>query len=80
MPPPYIVDASIWIRVWRTHPPDIYVYVWQRLDEAIQDGSLRSPHEVFRELERGTDDLAQNLRQRGPLFVPLDAAQVTAVG
>ena len=80
MPAPYIIDASIWIRVWRTHPPDIYVNVWQRLDAAIQNGSLRSPHEVFLELDRGTDDLAENLRQRGALFVPLDAPQMTAVG
>ena len=80
MPPPYIIDASIWINVWRTHPPDIYVNVWQRLDGAIGNGALLSPEEVRHELERGTDNLAEFLLQRAGLFVPLDAAQMAAVG
>lgn len=43
MPPPYVIDANIWINVWRTHPPDIYVNVWQRIDAAVRDwfGFLR---------------------------------------
>lgn len=80
MPPPYVIDANIWINVWRTHPPDIYVNVWQRIDAAVADGTIRSPEEVLHELERGTDDLPAYLSQRESLFVPLDEAQMTAVG
>lgn len=47
MPPPYVVDASIWIRIGRNHPPDIFVSLWERLDAAIAVGDLISPDEVL---------------------------------
>ena len=79
MPPPYVVDASIWIRIGRNHPPDIFVSLWERLDASIAAGDLISPDEVLQELERGTDDLAETLSTRGGLFLSLDEAQMTAV-
>lgn len=45
--PPYVIDANIWINVWRNHPPDIYVNVWQRIDAAIADGTIRAPSRAF---------------------------------
>lgn len=78
--PPYVIDANIWINVWRNHPPDIYVNVRQRIDAAIADGTIRAPEEVLHELERGTDDLAGFLSQRDGLFAPLDEARMAAVG
>lgn len=79
MPPPYVVDASAWIDIRRYHPPDIFVTLWQRLDGAIAAGDLVSPEEVLHELERGDDDLAETLRLKAGLFLPLDAAQQAAV-
>ena len=64
MPPPYIIDASIWINVWRTHPPDIYVNVWQRLDGAIGNGALLSPE---------TDRPAATVDRRRPRDLVVDA-------
>jgi len=40
---------------------------------------VRSPEEVLHELERGTDDIADSLRQRHGLFAPLDEALISAV-
>jgi hypothetical protein len=79
LPPPYVIDASIWINVWRTHPPDIYVSVWTRIDTAIGNGTIRSPEDVRQELERGTDELAEFLAQRDGLFAALDEAFVVAL-
>ena len=79
MPPPYVIDASVWINVWRAHPPDRYVSVWARIDAAVADDTIRSPEDVRQELERGTDDLADFLSQRDGLFAPLDEAQMAAV-
>ena len=79
MPPPYVVDTSIWIRIGRDHPPDIFVSLWQRLAGAITAGDLMSPYEVLEELERGDDALATMLGSRQGLFVPLDDAQMAAV-
>ena len=79
MPAPYVVDASIWIRIGRNHPPDIFVSLWQKVDATIGAGHLFSPDEVLQELERGEDALAEVLSSRGGLFLPLDDAQMTAV-
>jgi len=72
--PPFVVDASIWVRIGRNHPKDIFKRFWAQLDEAIAAGVLRSPEEVLHELEKGYDDLAKELGARGGLFLPLDQA------
>lgn len=79
MPPPYVLDTSIWIRIWQNHPPDIFVGLWAQLDASIAAGHIRCPEEVLHELERGTDDLADLLRQRAGLVAPLDEALQAAV-
>jgi hypothetical protein len=76
--PLYVVDASIWIRIGRNHPPDIFKRLWQHLDQAIAAGEVRSPEEVLHELEQGTDDLAETLAARAGLFLPLDEALARA--
>lgn len=79
MPAPYVVDSSIWIRIWRNHPPDIFISLWEKIDAAIAGGDLVSPDEVLHELQRGEDVLAEALSRRTGLFVPLDEAQMAAV-
>ena len=79
MPPPYVIDTSIWIHLGRHHPPDIFRSLWQRFDAAIAVGNVVSPEEVLHELEQGDDTLAASLGVRVRLFVPLDEAQMTAV-
>lgn len=69
--PLHIFDASVWIRVSRNHPPDIFVSLWERLDAEIAAGQIRSPDEVLHELEHGDDDLGERLSQWADLFVPL---------
>jgi hypothetical protein len=61
----------VWIRIGRNHPRDIFVTLWERLEGGIADGSIRSPEEVVHELEQGDDDLAEQLKGAGGLFVPL---------
>ena len=81
--PPYVIDASIWIRLWRNHPPDVFTHLWDQLDASVAAGEVISPEEVLRELERGSDDLAETLACRpglAGLFVPLDEAVMVAVG
>ena len=79
MPPPYVIDTSIWIHVGRHHPPDIFRSVWQRFDTAAAAGDIVSPKEVLHELQQGDDALGAYLGARSSLFVPLDEAQMTAV-
>jgi len=77
--PPHVIDTSVWIRIWRNHPPDIFMNFWQQLDASIAALQVRSPEEVLHELERGTDDVAEFLGQRDGLFAPLDEALIAAV-
>ena len=79
MPAPYVVDTSIWIRIWRNHPPDIFASLWGQIDAAIVAGDLVSPDEVLYELQRGEDVLAEALSRRAGLFVSLDQIQMAAV-
>jgi hypothetical protein len=80
--PPYVIDASTWIRLWRNHPPDIFGHLWEQLDASVAAGEVISPEEALRELERGSDDLAETLAGRSGLaglFAPLDEALMAAV-
>lgn len=77
--PVHVFDASIWIHVGRYHPADIFGNLWSHLDGAIAAEDLRSPDEVLHELERGDDGLADQLRSKNGLFVPLTPALQTAV-
>ena len=53
----YCWDTSAWVHSWvRTSPPDIFVSLWDRLDGAISGGQIRSPEEVYIELERQEGD------------------------
>lgn len=65
------MDASVWIRIGRNHPPDRFPTLWKLLEEDVKAGRLRSPQEVLHELEQGEDDLAERLRIWKDLFVPL---------
>jgi hypothetical protein len=68
----YVFDSSIWIRFARNHPKDIFVSLWERIDQCVTNCELISPDEVADELEHGIDDLAKELKMRNGLFVPLD--------
>ncbi len=78
----HIIDSSVWMKLHRETPPDLYVALWDRIDQGIADGDLRSPEEVCIEVERGTDGLAKLLKSKAGLFVPLEPAfqaEVTTV-
>ena len=70
--PLYVFDANVWIDLGRHQPPEIYVNLWAQIDAAIANGTIRSPDEVLVELAAGTDALADTLKQKEGLFVPLD--------
>jgi hypothetical protein len=79
----YCFDTSAFIHSWvRTSPPDIFVTLWDRLDEKIADGGIVSPEEVLKELERVEGDtlLAWVKERRNPLIIPLEADLQEKVG
>lgn len=69
----YSLDTSAILDGWRRYyPPDVFPGVWERLDELIDDGSLRATEEVLVELERKDDEVFAWARRREHLFVPID--------
>src|SRR5579862_9081200 len=75
----YVVDTNIWVTLGRDFPPDVFDTLWSTLDQMIEGETLRSPHVVLEELERGTDDLAVILKAKRGLFVPTDASLLLEV-
>lgn len=72
----YCLDTSALIEPWvRLYPPDIFPPVWKKLEELVDDGSVRAPVEVKRELERQKDDLFEWASVAEAMFVELDAGQ-----
>jgi hypothetical protein len=70
----YCWDTSAFIHSWvRTSPPDIFVTLWERLDDQIVDGRIVSPEEVYVELERQEGDTltAWVKQRRDRLVAPL---------
>lgn len=75
----YCIDTSSLIDLNRRHPKDIFPGLWERLGELAQKGRLVAPREVFRELERGDDELVPWAREHIDMFQDLDEAQLEAV-
>jgi hypothetical protein len=62
----YCLDANVLIETHhRLFPMDVAPGFWDALDEAGVRGDVFVIHEVFREVTRGTDELAKWLKARG---------------
>lgn len=64
------VDASTWIGLHEEkYPPDVFPSLWTALSKQAQDGRIKSPHEVMREV--GEDQgVGAWLRMQQPTIVP----------
>lgn len=75
-PQKYSLDTNTWIYLWRYYYPiDVFPSVWDKIDQAIQSGIIRSPREVYLELEAGRDDLFEWLKKRKEVFIELNQSQ-----
>jgi hypothetical protein len=79
----YCLDSSFFIDLWNDEGKfsrDIFVGIWDALEEGVTDCSIVAPIPVRDEL-RDTDDpsLKAWLSAKASMFVPLDAPQLTAL-
>jgi hypothetical protein len=72
----YSVDTSSLIEL-KHFPRDVFGSVWDTLEELIKAKRLFAPHEVFRELQKGDDEIFKWAKAQPGLFVDLDAVQGT---
>jgi len=69
----YSIDTSAILHAWlRAYPPEVFVGVWELIDELIDQRVLIATEEVRVELERKHDDLYEWARLRDDMFVPID--------
>lgn len=72
----YIADTSALINAWGLrYPIRRFAGFWDRLDDLMDAGALRSPREVFEEIKRKDDDLHEWIKARRHMFVPVDDEQ-----
>jgi hypothetical protein len=71
----FVIDTSSLVRLSRENPRPRYPKIWDRVEELIERGHLRSPREVRLEIERGDDELAKWAKARLELFADPDRAQ-----
>lgn len=77
----YSFDSSAFINGWRKQfPPDIVPPLWNNLAELIKEGRLRAAEEVWEELGRKDDELAEWASQQPGLFVTIDEAIQVPLG
>lgn len=76
----YSFDTSAIIEPWRrTHPPDVFVRLWEGLESLIDSGEIVCTDEVLEELGRKDDEISKWAKERPYMFLPIDDAVQAAV-
>lgn len=70
----YSIDTSSLVQAWqRVYPPQQFPRLWSAIEELIEAGRLRASIEVYYELQRKSDEVAQWAKERkNALFVDID--------
>jgi hypothetical protein len=66
----YVFDSNAFIYMQRHCPQDIFVSLWQKIEEMIAAGQIISPVEVLEELKMGNDSLITWAETHGSIFIP----------
>ena len=64
----YVIDTSSLIDLNRFNPIDLYPSVWKKLENLINKGQLISPIEVFNELKKQDDGVAEWAKKNKTMF------------
>ena len=74
----YCIDTSSLIDMQDIYPIDTFPGVWEQMESIAETGELVSPREVFRELEKRTDELC-GWAKRNISFRDLNSSQEAVV-
>lgn len=75
----YVIDTSSLIDLGLHYPRDTFPSVWNETEVLIKRGTLLSPREVLRELERGDDQLVRWAKRQKGFFVPVNRPQTVRI-
>jgi len=65
----YIIDSSSLIELNKHNPMDVYVRVWQKIEDLIQKQRLFAPKEVLYEIEEKDDMLSEWGKNHKQMFI-----------
>ena len=75
----YVIDASSLIDLNKFNPLDIYHKPWEKIEQLIENNLLFSPIEVFKELVKKDDLLAEWVKKHKKMFKPITKRQTEIV-
>ena len=75
----YVIDSCSLIDLNRFNPIDIYPSPWKKLEGLISEGQLVAPIEVFNEVERQDDAVAEWAKKNKIMFKPVTKRQTAIV-
>ncbi len=66
----YSFDTDVYITIWRfNYPRDVFIKLWEDLENMIKEGVILSSSTVLIELSRQRDEIHEFFRQIPDLFV-----------
>ncbi len=69
----FCFDTSALLECWsRYYPIDVFPGIWERFAYLVEGGDPIAPDEVHEEIKKKDDGLAEWLKTRPGMFVPLD--------
>jgi hypothetical protein len=79
----YVLDTSFFLDLWKVDAlfsKEIFVGIWEALEEGIATGAIIAPHSVADELRDTTDKVLKTWVSDHPdVFIPFDPSQLGAV-
>ncbi len=70
----YCFDTNAFITSWhKRYPVEVFPSLWAQLSDCANDGTIISPDEVYREIQKQKDPLYHWVKDRKCLFYPVDA-------
>jgi hypothetical protein len=76
----YCFDTNAFMTPWnQRYPIQVFPSLWNRLSDCASDGTIISPDEVYREIQKHRDPLYQWVKDRKRLFQPVDAPLAQAL-
>lgn len=72
----YIIDTSSLIELNKHNPMDVYPGVWEKMEGLINANRLVAPKEVFNEIQRIDDALADWSKAQNMLFIEPTIRQI----
>jgi len=76
----YVFDTGPFVSLFKNFYPSTFVTLWENFGVLIEDGSIVSTREVFREIEGQEDDLLEWSKAHKQIFTTPTAAEGAFVG